>query len=98
MMKVLRAPWLLLQRLMKAHSCGLIAQKELLDLARGKDCESCGEQVLTLPNIAGEHRFTDHPQIKPCLVASDLPVKWRITIDEGDPETKLYRCKNRTPL
>ena len=55
--------------------------------------KSCGEHLLTLPDIAGEHRFADHPQIKPCLVASDLPVKWRITIDEGDPETKLIGVK-----
>jgi hypothetical protein len=44
--------------------------------------------MLTLPNI-GEHRFFNSPQSKPPLVAGDLPVVWRVPIDEIDRESEL---------
>lgn len=74
---------------MKAHSCGLVTQKELFDLVCGRDGEGSGEQMLALPNIANEYGFAPHPQCKPRMVASDLSVVWRITIDEVDREAEL---------
>jgi len=44
--------------------------------------------VLALPNIK-EHWLAYHPQSKPGVVARDLPVVWRIAVDEVDHETEL---------
>src|SRR5689334_18381985 len=82
------APGLLLQRLMKGHSCGLVTQKKLFDLVCGRDGEGSGEQMLALPNIC-EYGLTHHPQIEPCVVAGDLSVVWRIAIYESDRKAEL---------
>ena len=74
---------------MKAHSGGLVAQEELFYLIRGRDGDGRREQMFALPNIAGEHRFGDQPQVEACIVADDLAVEWRIAIDEVDREAEL---------
>jgi hypothetical protein len=88
-MKVLAPQGSFFNVLMKAHSRGLVSQKELFDLACGGDGERSGEQMLTLPNIASEHGFADYPQSKPRLVAGDLPIEWRIAIDEVERKAEL---------
>src|SRR5206468_5482850 len=47
------------------------------------------EQMFPLANIANEHRFEDQPQRESCIVADDLPVVWRIAIDEFHREAEL---------
>src|SRR4051812_49318903 len=84
------APRFRLQCLTKAHSCGLVNQKKLVDLVRGSDGDRGGEQMLTLPNIANEHGFANHSQIEPRMVARDLPVVRRIAIHERDREAQLF--------
>ncbi len=54
--------------------------------------------MFALSNIASEHGFADHPQIKPRMVAGDLPVEWRIAIDEVDREAELVVYRNRRML
>ena len=44
---------------------------------------------LFVANIANEHRVEDQPQGESCIVAEDLPVVWRIAIDEFDREAEL---------
>jgi len=45
--------------------------------------------MFALANISSKHRFTDQPQVESCIVADDLPVVWRIAIDELDREAEL---------
>ena len=45
--------------------------------------------MFALANIANEHRFEDQSQSESCIVADDLPVVWRIAIDEFDREAEL---------
>jgi len=45
--------------------------------------------MFALANIANEDRFEDQSQGESCIVADDLPVVWRITIDEFDREAEL---------
>src|SRR6266853_6391069 len=82
-------PWLLLKCLMEGDSCSLIIQKQLFDFVRGGNRDGSGEQMFALANIASEHRFEDQPQCESRIVADDLPVVWRITIDEFDREAEL---------
>src|SRR5208282_1751302 len=82
-------PWLLLECLMERDSCSLITQKQLFDFLRAGNRDGSGEQMFALANIASEHRFADHPQVEPCLVADYLPVEWRIAVDELDSEAEL---------
>src|SRR6202165_4445846 len=83
------APWLLLKCLMERDSCSLITQKQLFDFVRGGNRDGSGEQMFALANTANEYRFADQPQVESCIVAEDLPVEWRIAIDEFDREAEL---------
>ncbi len=83
------APWLFLKRLMEEDSCSLITQKQLFDFLRGANRDRSREQMFALANIASEHRFEDHPQGESRIVAQDLPIIWRIAIDEFDREAEL---------
>ena len=49
--------------------------------------------MFALANIVNEHRFEDQPQGESCIVAEDLPVEWRIAIDEFDGEAELVCIK-----
>src|SRR5712692_2224636 len=82
-------PCLLLKCLMEGDSCSLIAQKQLFDFVHGGNRDGSGQQMFALANIASEHRFEDQPQGESCIVANDLPVVWRIAIDEFDREAEL---------
>jgi hypothetical protein len=88
------APGFLLEGLMEGYVQGLIAQKELFDLVCAGDSDRGGEQVFAFPYIASEYRLVDVAQGKPRVVASDLPVKRWIAIDEIDGEAE----PNRTSL
>jgi hypothetical protein len=66
--------------------------------AVGRDSEGCGEHLLTLPDIAGEHRFADHTRIKPRLVASDLAVKWRSPYTKATLKPSLSVWKSHAAL
>ena len=83
------APRFFLQGLTEVHSCGLVTQEKPFDFVCGSNGERGSEQALALANIAGEHGFAHHPQIQARLVAGDLPVEWRIAMDEGDREAEL---------
>ena len=74
---------------MEADSCSLITQKQLFDFVRGGNRDGSGEQVFALANICNEHRFEDQPQVESYIVAEDLPVVWRVAIDEFDREAEL---------
>ena len=45
--------------------------------------------MFALANIANEYRFADQPQGESCIVADDLPVIWRIAIDEFNRKAEL---------
>jgi len=47
------------------------------------------ESRCSLADITNEHRFADQPQGESCIVAEELPVVWRIAIDEFDREAEL---------
>src|SRR6266481_9232039 len=82
-------PRLLLKCLMEGDSCSLITQKQLFDFVRGVNRDGSGEQMFALANIASKNRFEDQPQVESRIVAEDLPVVWRIAIDEFDREAEL---------
>ena len=84
-----RSPRLFLECLRESNFCGLVAQKELPHLIRARDGDRSRKQMLALADIAREHSFADHPQVKSCIVATDLPVKRRIAVDEFDREAEL---------
>ena len=83
------SPRLFLECLLEGDACSLITQKQLFDFVRGGNPDASGEQMFALANIANEHRFEDETQIESCIVAGDLPVVWRIAIDEFDRESAL---------
>ena len=74
---------------MERDSCSPITQKQLFDFARGSNRDGSGEQTFALANIAGEYRLANEPQVDSRLVANDLPIVWRIAIEEGDCEAEL---------
>ena len=82
-------PRFLLKCLMEGDSRSLITQKQLFDFASRGNRDGSGEQMFALANIAGEYRFADQPQVESCIVAEDLPVVWRMPIDEFDREAEL---------
>src|SRR5580658_9082864 len=86
------SPWLLFKCLIEGDSSSLITQKQLFDFVRSGNRNGSGEQMFPLANIAGEHRFRDQPQVDSCIVADDLPIEWRIAIDECDLKAELV-CK-----
>jgi hypothetical protein len=49
--------------------------------------------MFALANTGNEHRFEDQPQGESRIVADDLPLVWRIAIDEFRPRSRacLYR-------
>jgi hypothetical protein len=59
-------------------------------LVRGANCDRSGEQMFALANIANEHRFEDQSQSESCIVADDLPVVWRIAIDDLTAKPSLF--------
>jgi len=75
---------------MEGDSCSLITQKQLFDFVSGVHRDGSGEQMFALANIGNEHRFEDQPQGESRIVADDLPVVWRIAIDEFDREAELF--------
>jgi hypothetical protein len=84
---------------MEGYVSGLITQKELFDLVCAGDGDRGGEQGFAFSNIASEYGLIDVAQGKPRVVASDLPVKRWIAIDEIDCEAELAsieitRCLN----
>jgi len=78
---------------MEGDSCNLITQKQLFDFVRGANRDGSGKQMFALANIANEHRFEDQPQVESRIIAEDLPVEWRIAIDEFDGEAELVRIE-----
>jgi hypothetical protein len=80
---------------MEGNSCSLITQKQSFDFVRGANRDGSGQQIFALPNIASEHRFEDQPQRESCIVTDDLPVEWRIAVDEFHREAKLVRKKSQ---
>src|SRR5277367_4859344 len=82
-------PWLLLKCLVKGHSCSLITQKQLFDFVCSDNRNGSGQQMLALANIASKYRFEDQPQRESCIVTNDLPVEWRIAVDEFHREAEL---------
>jgi hypothetical protein len=83
---------------MEADSCGLITQKQLFDFVRGGNRDGSREQMFAPANIASEHRFADQPQGESCIVAEDLPVEWRIAIEEFDREAELVCIESQELL
>jgi len=75
---------------MEGDSCSLITQKQLFDFVAVSTVMEAGEQMFALANIGNEHRFEDQPQGESRIVADDLPVVWRIAIDEFDREAELF--------
>src|SRR5260221_6797230 len=82
------APWLAFQLLMEGDSRSLKSEKQPFDFVSGGNRDGSGEQVFAIAEIADEHRFEDQPQREACIVADDLPVEWRVTIDEFDGEAE----------
>jgi hypothetical protein len=83
------APGLVSHFLVEAYSGGLVTRKKLFDLLTGSNRERSGEQMLTLPDIAGEYGFADRAQRKARMVTGDLRIEWRIAMDEVHLEAEL---------
>src|SRR5258708_33564431 len=78
---------------MEGDCCSLISQKQLFDLVRRGNGDGSGQQMFALANICNEHRFEDQSQVESCIVADNLPVVWRIAINEFDREAELVHIE-----